>query len=73
MAKYRKRSVEVEAEQWQPGRAIAGVSVEDGIMTTPDGQRHYLVPGDYIVQYPDGRLVVVSEATFGSIFEAVAE
>lgn len=81
MARYRKRSVEVDAEQWQPGRAIAGVSVEDGMLsdrgfsyvTTAAGQRLYLAPGDYVVQYPDGHRTVVSEEAFGSIFEAVAE
>lgn len=70
MARYRKRPVVVEAEQWWPGRAVVGVrfdreySVEDldggrivcegAHVVTIHGQKAYLAPGDFVITEPDG-------------------
>ena len=70
MAKFRKRSEVVEAEQWWPGETIAGVryerewvqedadgeriSREGAYVVTARGQRVCLLPGDWVITEPDG-------------------
>jgi hypothetical protein len=60
MAKYRKRPAVVEAEQWFPGRDVAGV--QPGVegeygpfVQTAHGQRAFLAPGDWVIAEPDNR------------------
>lgn len=67
MARYRKRPVVVEAEQWFPGKHVEGVTetvidLGDG-QTSPAGYGHVVtihgehakvVPGDWVITEPDG-------------------
>lgn len=57
MSRFRKRPVVVEAEQWFPGRRVAGVreNIAGSFVVTAHGQRAYLAPGDWVITEPDGR------------------
>lgn len=59
MAKYRKKPVIVDAEQWFPGKEIRGVFPgfvgEYGpYVMTIHGQRTFIAPGDWIITEPGG-------------------
>lgn len=54
---YRKKSIDVKAEQWSgPPNIVPGVICDDGsyYVITINGQRTDIEPGDYIVEEPDG-------------------
>ncbi len=61
-AKFRKKPVEITAEQWFPDRTVAGVhwerrSGDDGeflhpYVITAHENRAYLAPGDWIIPEP---------------------
>lgn len=52
MPKFKKRSIEIEAEQWFPGKKIDGVIIEiqsrRGYINTLEGKL-YVNPGDWVV------------------------
>jgi hypothetical protein len=67
--RYRKRPVEVEAEQWFPGKDVPGVRHFAGsaakspgdlglsecwFVVTIHGQHAYLTPGDWVITESDG-------------------
>lgn len=68
MPVFRKRPIAVQAEQWFPGRKVAGVMVEPVAVAiersepipprhyviTIHGQRAYLEPGDWVIAEVDG-------------------
>ncbi len=56
MQKYHNRPKVIEAEQWFPGKEIAGLERGPfGIgVVTVHGQLAYLSPGDYVIAEPDG-------------------
>ena len=58
MARYRKRPVVVDAEQFHhPATAPRGVRTEEdgrAYVVTIHGQRAYLTPGDWVITEPDG-------------------
>ncbi len=58
MAKYRKRPLVIDAEQWQPDKVIPGVELEPGSnrgrITTAMGRTEFVEPGDYVVREADG-------------------
>ncbi len=68
MARYRKRPVIVEAEQWFPGKEVPGVtevvycddnnvrhSAGYGHCVTIHGQVTRVDPGDFMITEPDGK------------------
>jgi hypothetical protein len=71
MPRFRRKATETEAEQWFPGRPMAGVQYdreytagdpdgerlvrEGAYVVTAHGQRVYLSPGDWVLPEPDGR------------------
>lgn len=60
MARYRSKPVEIDAEQWHPGKSVRGVfalGVDPYVMPcviTIHGQVTPISPGDWIVAEPDG-------------------
>ncbi len=70
MAKFRKKPIVVEAEQWWPGRQIRGVYygveyttedldgermvMDEPYVITIHGSRHQLKSGDWVITEPDG-------------------
>ncbi len=65
MAKFRKKPVIVEAEQWFPGKLVNGVtevayadeisrSAGYGYVVTIHGEPTKVVSGDWIITEPDG-------------------
>lgn len=68
MAKFRKKPIIVEAEQWFPGKRIVGVfgetpdiKMSDGstfpaaaMVTTIHDQHTRIVSGDWVITEPDG-------------------
>jgi hypothetical protein len=80
MAKFRKKPVEVEAEQWFPGVTIPGVypPVEGELprhyVRTAHHQVVFLEPGDWVVQEPDGRgAYPVKPDIFAATYEPVTD
>lgn len=75
MAKYKKRPVIVDAEQWFPGKEVRGVlrtPEHDSHVMTAHEQRVYLQPGDWIIAEPDGRgYYPCKPDIFASTYEAV--
>jgi hypothetical protein len=57
LSRFRKKPVVVEAEQWFPGKAVAGVTEEGGsaFVVTAHGQKAYLAAGDWVIAEPGGR------------------
>jgi hypothetical protein len=59
---FRKRPLAVQADQWFPGREVAGVAAEPRpggdpprhYVVTIHGQRAYLEPGDWVIAECDG-------------------
>lgn len=70
MARYRKRPVVVEAEQWFPGKEVPGVHwvcdylqedadgktqvCHQAYVVTIHGERARIAPGDWVITEPDG-------------------
>jgi hypothetical protein len=66
--RFRKKPIIVEAEQWFPGKEVAGVTVASEGGKSPDGstwpphafvmtihgQAANLAPGDWVITEPDG-------------------
>ncbi len=58
MARFRSRTIEIEAVQWTPGLAHPGLGYdvvageERAYVTTAHDQRVYLSPGDWIIDEP---------------------
>jgi hypothetical protein len=85
MARYRKRPIKVDAEQWWPGRHVSGVAFEAvepaesgdtldftvrAYVTTIHGQRAYLDPGDWVIAEPvAGRFYPCKPDEFARIYE----
>jgi hypothetical protein len=85
MARFRKRPIEVDAEQWRPGTHMPGVAFEavesdkpsDALnfavrayVTTIHGQRAYLDPGDWVIAEPvAGRFYPCKPDEFARIYE----
>lgn len=59
MAAFRKKPVVVQAEQYFPGKPMAGVYsglvAELDYVRTAHNQLVYLEPGDWVIAEPDGR------------------
>ena len=87
MAKYRKKPVVVEAEQWFPGRRIDGVEEHPRVLVdnadlqtmhptafihTLEGT-HMVIPGDYIITGIAGEKYPCKEAIFLATYEQVEE
>ena len=84
MAKYRRKPIIVEAEQWFPGKEVAGVSKElilpsfkltgNYCVMTIHKQKVILEPGDYILPEPDGiHYYPVKPDIFESTYEKVED
>lgn len=82
MSKFRKKPVEIEAEQWFPDKTLRGVHWErestDGgeflrpYVVTVHEQRAYLAPGDWIIPEPkEGRFYPCKPDIFAATYEAV--
>jgi hypothetical protein len=60
MPLFRKKPIEVEAEQWFPGKFVSGVYWRETnigkawYVITIHGQDAYLEPGDWVITEPDG-------------------
>jgi len=57
--RFRKKPVIVEAEQWFPGKDVAGVRFSadesrDPFVVTIHNQHAFLRPGDWVITEPDG-------------------
>ncbi len=77
MAKYRKKPVVIEAEQWWPGKEIAGVHVpvpgdgEPGIRTLEGYMT--VSPGDWVITGVAGEKYPCKDAIFRATYEPVDE
>lgn len=76
MPKFRKKPIEVTAEQFNPPHYIPrGVKIENGgrpFVTTIHGQRAYLAPGDWILPEPDGEhFYPVKPDVFASTYDPI--
>ncbi len=82
MAKFRKKPVVIEAEQWFPDQVCRGVhwerrSGDDGeflhpYVITAHEQRAYLAPGDWIIPEPmPERFYPCKPDIFAATYEAV--
>jgi hypothetical protein len=80
MAKFRKKPVVVEAEQWFPGKDIEGVhepidaEVPMHFVKTAHNQIVYLQSGDWVIREPEGRGYYpckpdIFEATYDPVIE----
>ncbi len=80
MAKFRKRPVVIEAEQWWPGKHVDGIEYgEDSeygdpavFIRTLEGLME-VSPGDYIITGVKGEKYPVKEHIFLETYEPVAE
>jgi len=83
VAKYRKKPIILDAEQWFPGKHVDGVEefdTKDAITETigrivtlekaNDGF-DYVMPGDWILTGVKGEKYCVKEAIFPLLYEAV--
>lgn len=76
MARYRLKPLEVDAVQFQPGVEHPLIKSRPSTMSKStfywvetDAGACYLDPGNWIIQYHDGRVFVVENTTFGEFFE----
>lgn len=85
MAKFRKRSAVVEAEQWFPEKCVAGVTkrratvreaymppIYGEIITHRDGLLN-VMPGDWIITMETGEKFVCKCAEFTKTYEPVED
>jgi hypothetical protein len=82
MAKYRKKPVIVEAEQWWPGKHVDGViypvpnhepyDADKGLIETSEGPA-IIFPGDYIITDEYGDKYVCSQVIFEMMYEPVGD
>lgn len=79
MAKFRKRPVVIEAEQWLPGKRIKGV-IEVTLLSDPGIPRQYIQtlegemevsPGDWIITGVKGERYPCKPDIFAMTYEAV--
>lgn len=76
---YRQRALRVEAVQWEPQRGVG-----DGVQARPKkheanpdeffvrdrfGKETTVVPGDWVVHYPDGSYAILANGTFQHLYE----
>lgn len=89
MAKYRKRPVVIEAEQYQPGHVTLGVCVPGVCLKgLPEGEVYFphvhtihqgghvvpIEPGDWVIPEPDGiHYYPVKPDIFEATYEPVEE
>ena len=89
MAKFRKRPIVIEAEQWFLGKQVKGVYGETeaqsggnglspqsamAFVTTIHGQKTRVVEGDWIIPEPDGKhFYPVKPDIFEATYERVTE
>lgn len=82
MAKYRKKPVVIEAEQFLPQErplpfASSGACCLDGdrwYVTTTHGQKTFIVPGDWIIPEPNGNgFYPCKDDIFQAAYEPVEE
>jgi hypothetical protein len=77
MARFRKKSVIVEADQWFPGKEVDGViAIESGaIVPYVDRGTHTVsvFPGDWVVREPQGKIYPVKPNRFVEDFEPIGE
>lgn len=78
MAKYRKRPIVVEAEQWWPGKEIEGVFVIEPQTREPGwayvktrGGNLTVYPGDWVIRNSEGELHLCNPDVFGAIYEEI--
>jgi len=81
MAKFRKKPVVVQADQWFPGRRVAGVRERRangkpgdvvGIIKTPKGDM-IAMPGDWIITGVAGERYPCKEEIFRKTYEPAPE
>lgn len=72
MAKYRKRPIVVDAEQWQPGKFVEGVVEYTGygLIKTTEG-RMLVRPGDWIIVGVAGEHYPCRDDIFQQTYETV--
>lgn len=83
MARFRKRPVEIEAEQWWPGKFVEGVTelVHDpgdgstvssraGVIDTLEGP-HIVSPGDWVITGVKGEKYACKPDVFAATYEPV--
>ena len=72
--KYKKKPIEVEAEQWFPGKQILGVEEHsyNTIIRTLEGD-HIVTPGDWIITGLAGEKYACKDAIFRATYEPVIE
>lgn len=72
MARFRRRPVEVDAEQWMPGRELVGVvkGPNGPVVQTPDGLKR-VNRGDWVVTTADGKRYVCDPFVFSRTYERV--
>ena len=80
MAKYRKKPIVIDAEQWFPGKEVDGVFTRlknlnididvNPYIDTPEGRMH-VSPGDYIVTGIAGEKYPCKESIFIMTYEKV--
>ena len=77
-AKYRKRPVVIEAEQWFPGHPVEGVTECKGVeahfgrITTLEGD-HIVTPGDFIITGVVGEKYPCKPHIFAMTYEPVED
>ena len=82
MPRFRKKPVEIEAEQWFPGKEISGVKIDhhcidaDGnllaFIETPEG-RMTVGPGDWVITGVKGERYPCKPDIFEATYERVGE
>lgn len=79
MARYRKKPVIIEAEQWEPGKKIEGVReltegvfVGCGVIVTLEGEM-MASPGDWIITGVKGEKYPCKPDIFEATYELVIE
>ncbi len=74
MAKYRKRPIVIEAEQWFPGIEIEGVhtisGASHGIIRTLEGKMD-VMPGDWVITGIQGEKYPIKDDIFALTYEPV--
>lgn len=67
MNRYKSKPAEIEAYQWFPeemgespgvsyetNMTEAGIEIRSAYVTTTNGNKAYICPGDYVIREPDG-------------------
>lgn len=74
MAKYRKKPVSIDAEQWFPGKVIMGVDNHGdyAVIHTMEGAMH-VKSGDWVITGVKGERYACDNEIFRMTYEAVWE